>query len=208
MRPYPLLLTGALVAGLPLGSAADISPEANACIDELRARVGDVGGEVLGEEFSEAATMVRLRDAEGNAYECLVWSGPEIAGFRQVGGEGPMSDDGGGAMDGAGPPSTTQQVRFEPGSIGTSVAGVLGPDASARYLLGAQEGQLLSVQVEHRGGPRLDYRILNPDGSVLLDRISTAQPYRGELWQSGDHTVELLNPQGNDGEYVVTFTIE
>ena len=66
-----LFLTLAITA---TPTVADISDEANACIDELRSRVGDVGGEVLGQEFSEAAIMVRLRDANGGVYECLVWS--------------------------------------------------------------------------------------------------------------------------------------
>ena len=89
------------LATMATPTVADISPEADACIGELRSRVGDVGGEVLGQEFSEAAIMVRLRDANGGVYECLVWSGPEIAEFRKVSGEGAMADDGGGAMAGA-----------------------------------------------------------------------------------------------------------
>ena len=50
---------------VPLPALADISDEANACIDELNSRFGNVGGEVLNQEFSEAAIMVRLRDGNG-----------------------------------------------------------------------------------------------------------------------------------------------
>ena len=71
----------------PATAFADISEEANACIDELISRYGNVGGEVLGQEFSEAAIMVRLRDGNGTEYECIVWSGPEVAELRSVNGE-------------------------------------------------------------------------------------------------------------------------
>lgn len=184
-------------------SVADVSPEAEACIDELRNRVGNVGGEVLEQEFSEAATMVRLRDANGGVYECLVWSGPEIADFRQV--DGADADDGDGAMAGvSGSPvvSGTQRVRFAAGTSGAAMSGTLNPDTSVSYLLGAADGQFLRVDVGSRGGA-LDYQIFNPDGSLLLDLISSDTPYQGQLWQSGDHIVEVVNA----GAQPVTFDI-
>ena len=189
---------------------ADISDEANACIDELISRVGNVGGEVLGQEFSEAAIMVRLRDANGSVYECLVWSGPEIADFRQVSGEGAMADDGGGAMAGAsGPPvvSGTERVQFAAGTSGAALSGTLSPNASVRYVLGAASGQFLRVDVSSREGA-LDYSILNPDGSFLLDPISSEKPYQGELWQSGDHVIEVINRSTGQASFDMGVGIE
>jgi len=191
-------------------TVADISDEANACIDELISRVGNVGGEVLGQEFSEAAIMVRLRDANGSVYECLVWSGPEIADFRQVSGEGAMADDGGGAMAGAsGPPvvSGTERVQFAAGTSGAALSGTLSPNASVRYVLGAASGQFLRVDVSSREGA-LDYSILNPDGSFLLDPISSEKPYQGELWQSGDHVIEVINRSTGQASFDMGVGIE
>ena len=191
-------------------TVADISDEANACIDELISRVGNVGGEVLGQEFSEAAIMVRLRDANGSVYECLVWSGPEIADFRQVNGEGAMADDGGGAMAGAsGPPvvSGTERVQFAAGTSGAALSGTLSPNASVRYVLGAASGQFLRVDVSSREGA-LDYSILNPDGSFLLDPISSEKPYQGELWQSGDHVIEVINRSTGQASFDMGVGIE
>ena len=37
------------------------------------------------------------------------------------------------------------------------------------------------------------YQIFNPDGSFLLDQMGAAQEYRGQLWQSGDHVIEVIN---------------
>ena len=189
---------------------ADISDEANACIDELISRVGNVGGGVLGQEISEAAIMVRLRDANGSVYECLVWSGPEIADFRQVSGEGAMADDGGGAMAGAsGPPvvSGTERVQFAAGTSGAALSGTLSPNASVRYVLGAASGQFLRVDVSSREGA-LDYSILNPDGSFLLDPISSEKPYQGELWQSGDHVIEVINRSTGQASFDMGVGIE
>ena len=196
---FPLLL-------VPLPAFADFSDEANACIDELISRFGNVGGEVLEQEFSEAAIMVRLRDGNGVEYECLVWSGPEVADLRPVSGEGDLADDGGGAMDGASAfvdtVSGDQRVQFNAGTSGTAMSGTLQPGTSVRYILGAGTGQFLYVTVGSQGGA-LGYQIVNPDGSALLDPISSDKPYQGELWQSGDHVVEVFN----DGAQPVTFDI-
>jgi len=191
---------------LPFPVLADVSDEANACIDELISRFGNVGGEVLGQEFSEAAIMVRLRDGEGVEYECIVWSGPEVADLRRVDGESGTANDGGGAMDGASAStemvSGEQQVKFAKGTSGAAMSGTLRPGTSVRYILGASDGQFLNVDVGSHGGA-LDYKIFNPDGSLLLDLISSDTPYQGQLWQSGDHVVEVINA----GAQPVTFDI-
>lgn len=200
----PLLLS-------PMPALADISDEANACIDELISRFGNVGGEVLGQESSEAAIMVRLRDGNGIEYECIVWSGPEVAELRRVGEDVDAADDGGGAMDGADSfadvVSGEQRVNFGAGESGTVLSGTLEPGTSVRYILGASDGQFLNVNVGSRGGA-LDYKIFNPDGSLLLDLISSDTPYRGQLWQSGDHVVEVVNASAQPVTFDTGFGID
>ena len=198
----PLLL-------FPVSAVADISDEANACIDELISRYGNVGGEVLGQEFSEAAIMVRLRDGNGATYECIVWSGPKVAELRRVEGESDTSDDGGGAMAGsdADVVSGEQRVSFDAGTSGTVMSGTLNSDTSVRYVLGANDGQFLNVDVGSHGGA-LDYAITNPDGSMLLDLISSDTPYRGQLWQSGDHVVEIRNAGAQPVSFDVGIGVE
>ncbi|CUH48955.1 hypothetical protein [Ruegeria atlantica] len=192
------------LAIFPAPAFSDISDEANACIDELVSRFGNVGGEVLDQEFSEAAIMVRLRDGSGVEYECIVWSGPEVADLRRVGESTDMADDGAGAMDGASAPTVSgdQVVKFNAGESGTAMSATLQPGASVRYILGANDGQFLNVDVGSHGGA-LDYKIFNPDGSLLLDLISSDTPYQGQLWQSGEHVVEVVNA----GTQPVTFDI-
>lgn len=99
-------------------------------------------------------------------------------------------------------------VRFEADATGAEMTGSLAPGESRRYALSARAGQDLYVRVAHRGGPRLDFQIFNPDGSFLLDMISTEREYRGELWQSGEHVVEVINRGGAPAEYSVIFGID
>ncbi|PRY22278.1 hypothetical protein CLV78_107202 [Aliiruegeria haliotis] len=181
-------------------AAADMSDEANACIDELRARYGDVGGEVLKQSGSEAGTLVVLRDGSGAEYECVVWSGPEVAELRRVDADGSGSSSGDGTSASAA--SGTQRIEFDAGTSGTAMTATLNQNTSVRYVLGANDGQFLNVDVGSHGGA-LDYKIENPDGSMLLDLISSDTPYKGQLWQSGDHVIEILNA----GAQPVTFDV-
>ena len=98
--------------------------------------------------------------------------------------------------------SGDQRVQFDAGASGAAMSATLQAGTSVRYLIGAADGQFLNVDVGSHGGA-LDYKIYNPDGSALLDLISSDTPYEGQLWQSGDHVVEVVNA----GAQPVTFDI-
>lgn len=98
-------------------------------------------------------------------------------------------------------------VTFDPGTSGAELTGSLAPGESRRYRLGARDGQDLYARVAPNEGA-LEYQIFNPDGSFLLDRISADQPYRGQLWQSGDHVVEVINRSNSTVSYHVIFGID
>lgn len=100
----------------------------------------------------------------------------------------------------------TVQVQFSSGSTGTELSGTVAPGGSVRYVLGAKNGQNLYVRVAPRNG-RLEYEIFNPDGSLLLELINTNREYRGQLWQSGDHVVEVVNRSGQSIDFNVIFGI-
>ena len=100
-----------------------------------------------------------------------------------------------------------ERVKFAAGTSGAVLRGVLGPGDSRRYALNARNGQFLKVEVAPQGQP-ISYQIFNPDRSFLLDQISTDLPYRGQLWQSGDHLVEVINRTSQTANYAVTFGIE
>lgn len=182
------------------------------CIDQIR-KVGGPdaagGGEVLSSEFSEAGTLVMLRDAGGTIWRCMGYSDGTVGDLSVA----QAADDGGGAM--AGSPgqveakgtTITERVRFKRGDTGAELTGTLPPGSSTRYVLGAKKGQNLYVRVAPRG-PSLEYQIFNPDGSFLLEMISSDREYRGELWQSGDHVIEVINRGTGKASYNAIFGID
>ena len=113
--------------------------------------------------------------------------------------------------DVARPPSVggTQTVRvsFPAGTTGTELTGSVAPGGSVRYVLGARNGQFLYARVAPRSG-HLEYEIFNPDNSFLLELISASQEYRGQLWQTGDHVIEVVNRGGQTIDFNVIFGIE
>jgi hypothetical protein len=188
--------------------AAEVGQDAvDGCIDRIRAVGGPdgQGGTVISTEYSEANSLVMFRDRGETVWRCLVSNDGVVAdlGVSQAG------DDGGGAMAGASGSggSGTERVAFATGTTGAELTGSLLPQESRRYILGARNGQFLYVRLA-ANGPSMTYVIYNPDGSVLLDEVSTAQEYRGQLWQSGDHIVEVYNMSNGAQSYRVIFGIE
>jgi hypothetical protein len=180
----------------------------DACIDQLRAVGGPDGasGTVLSSQFSEAETLVMLQDAGGTTWRCIAYKDGSIGDLAVV----DATDDGGGAMagsDSAASTTNTERVRFDAGTSGTEITASLTPGSSTRYVLGAKDGQFLYVRVAAQGKD-ISYQIFNPDNSFLLDQVSSAQEYRGQLWQSGDHVIEVINRGGSTSSYNVIFGIE
>ena len=102
---------------------------------------------------------------------------------------------------------TTERVRFARGSSGTEFTDTLNAGQSHRFVLGARNGQDLYVRIA-ANGPGLSYRILNPNHTALLDEVRADLEYRGQLWQSGDHVIEVINRGGSAQTYNVIIGIE
>lgn len=206
MKAFPGagLAVCALLAAAPAFAAEQEAIDG--CIDELRAVGGPDGqsGTVVSSEFSEAATLVILEDRGGTRWRCLAYSDGTVGELSVMS----AADDGGGAMAGAKEPGTdTVVVRFERGSSGAELRGRLTPGSSTRYVLGAKARQNLYVRVADNG-QGLSYQIFNPDQSFLLDQITAGREYRGELWQSGDHVVEVINRTNAPVDYSVIIGID
>ena len=194
-----LIFTMLSATGVSAPTMAGEQDAIDGCIDRLRSVGGPdarSGGEVLSSEFSEAATLVILRDGGGTVWRCLAYSDGTVAELAVS----QAADDGGGGGAMAGAPShsggepttTTQRLRFEAGTTGTELTATLSPGSSTRYILRAKEQQDLYVRVASQG-PGIYYQIFNPDNSFLLDQMTSDKEYRGQLWQSGDHVIEVIN---------------
>lgn len=107
----------------------------------------------------------------------------------------------------SGDTTSTVRVRFQAGTSGAELTGSLAPGESRRYILGASNGQFLYVRVAAQG-PGMSYQIFNPDNSFLLDQMTSDQEYRGQLWQSGDHVIEVINRGSSTASYNVIFGID
>lgn len=73
-------------------------------------------------------------------------------------------------------------------------------------MLGAKYGQMFYVTftLDHC---KAAYQIFNPDGSFLLDLIDARHPDQGQLWQSGNHVVDIVNRGSHSIGYRVKFSI-
>jgi hypothetical protein len=128
--------------------------------------------------------------------------------FLIEGSNDPSAGTGDGSSSGASGDSTsTVNVRFPSGSSGTELTGSLVPGESRRYVLGAASGQDLYVRIAARA-PDVYYQIFNPDNSFLLELSAADREYRGQLWQSGDHVIEVINRGGSTASYNVIFGID
>ncbi len=143
-----------------------------------------------------------FEDAGGTVWRCLVSNDGVVAELTVAN----ATDDAGGAMAGASG-SGDERVSFAAGTSGAELTGSLLPQDSQRYIFGARAGQTLYVRVA-ANGPDMSFVIYTPDGSVLLEDTSAAQEYRGELWQAGDHVVEVYNMANGTQSFNVIFGID
>ena len=118
-----------------------------------------------------------------------------------------------GAMAGAStasssaPETWTERVKFAHGKSSAEFEEQMFAGGAGRYVLGAKNGQFLEVDIR-AFGPDVYYRIISPDKSSLLDPIISDKPYKGQLWQSGDHVVEVINRGDKDVGFQIRISIE
>ena len=206
--------TSTLVAALAMGAMASSTPALageqdaiDGCIDQLRTVGGPDGrtGEVVRSEFSEAATEVILRDGGGTTWRCLAYSDGTVADLAVQN----AADDGEGAMAGAydegGSEESytgTEEIRFSRGQSSGEFNDGLTPGSSTRWTLRARDGQDLNVVVSAQGSG-ISYQIFNPDDSFRLEQTPASREYKGQLWQSGTHVIEVINR----GNRAVSYTL-
>jgi hypothetical protein len=215
-KSFVFRVSGLLVACATIGAISPAFADERAAVNGCVARLKTVGGPdarngitVVSSEFSQAGTLVILRDAGETTWRCLAYSDGKVGELSVAS----AADDGGGAMAGsqgdsrAEPTTATQRVQFAKGRNGATLSATLTPGSSIRYVLGAKKNQFLNVRVDARNSG-IEYQIFNPDRSFLLEQISSSKPYRGQLWQTGDHVVEVINRGNGNASISVTFNVQ
>lgn len=193
-----LLTNAAIASDNPDQSAID------ACIDKLAASdlASAPGGTVLNSSFSQAGTEVMLEDGGGTVWRCIAYADGTIGVLEEA------TEEQAEAARTAPQLSDFQEVvKFDAGSSGTTLTRRLEPGGAFQFILGAGEGQQLDISVTPRAG-KMYYTIRNPDGSILLEGTEAGTAYSGELVQSGDHIVEVVNETADELTYDISFEIE
>jgi len=101
-----------------------------------------------------------------------------------------------------------EEVRFPRGSTGTVLTGRLGSEEGIRYVLGANNGQSLRVSLRP-DNPYTYFMIYVPDGNILYESSQGGNEYAGQLYESGDHVVQVFykGEPGTFGSYDIAFEI-
>ena len=204
-----------LVAGLALFAGPALADEQAAidgCIAQLKKVGGPDGqsGQVVSSDFSEAGTLVMLRDAGGTVWKCIGYNDGTVGDMSVVEG----MDDGGGAMAGAADEgSKTTRVAFEAGNDNASKRGKVTGDGYHDYLLGARAGQEMSVSLITEG--TCYFNILPPgsNGEAIFIGSRDGNDAIGlKLPKDGDYTIRvyLMGDDKDSGQtvhYQLSMTI-
>jgi len=148
---------------------------------------------------------VKRTEAGGNMHK-YQWEHRNITVTFNGGGHSGSSHDQGYGHSSE-PGTTTQRVTMDSSGSGNEYSDSLAPGASKRYVLNARNRQDLYVRVAARG-PGLYYQIFNPDNTFLLEQMTPDREYRGELWQSGDHVIEVINRGNSHASYNVIIGLD
>lgn len=190
----PMFLTGVTTA------LADQQAAVDGCIDQIRTVGGPdaEGGEILNTDWSQAGYLITFRDRGGTIWECIAYDDGAVGDLRVA----DAADDGGGAMSGSEYASVSEQtieVHFQPGTSSANYSGSLGSGEAVRYSLGAGSSQNFYVDLTGNSSS-LNYIIYVPDGDILFESSQGGYTYSGQLYENGEHTVEVFY-NGNEGTY-------
>jgi len=101
-----------------------------------------------------------------------------------------------------------EPVQFEAGKDSAVVAGELGSEKAVRYVLGASEGQYLTVNLN--ADNKLTYfTVYDSGGDIVYESTQGGSEFYGQLARGGDTAVEVFykGEPGTNSRYEIAFTI-
>ena len=93
------------------------------------------------------------------------------------------------------------RIRFATGATSASVNGEVDGNTYQGYLLEAQAGQLMRVNLISSGNSAAYLTVVSPGGSPLARAQAGAQSFYGTLPESGDYTLQVSVPAGTPTTY-------
>ena len=167
-------------------------------------------GQILTATVEGAGVVMNLLRAnqegiDSAAYQTRSWTGqlPNREQYLiQVSGSGPYTLDVAVTPTSRPTQETTERVAFARGSNGTTVTGNLAPKQIRRYLLKAQQGQLVLAKVLQG---KVSLIAIAPDGERIGGTAANAKEWKGRLPADGDYVIEVSAAQPTD--YALSFEI-
>ncbi|SDF90299.1 hypothetical protein [Alloyangia pacifica] len=206
MKVLPLFLTAIALGQSASAEDALVQPVIDGCIDQLIARGGASrpGGQVIDSQYSEAGSMIFLQDADGRIWQCFGYRDGSVESLDLAGADAAEA-----ALARAGEKAAMapERIRFAPGTSGAELSRRLEAGGATQFVLGARAGQVLDLRVVPEGGA-MYYILRNPDNSILLTGTDAATPFRAELPQSGDVTVEVVSKESMPMAFDLIVTVE
>src|ERR1700748_1866201 len=100
---------------------------------------------------------------------------------------------------------TERRIHFERGRTTAAVKGAINYGHSDVYTLGARRGQTMSLHVAS-SNPQVVFSVTAPSGSPVEDAF-TVRDWSGELPESGDYTITLVNNRDRSGASAYTLEV-
>jgi hypothetical protein len=101
------------------------------------------------------------------------------------------------------PHDKPQRVKFARGRTTAVLKGSVNESKWKRYVLGAREGQTMSVHVASKKGT-VQFTIATPEPDILTD---PTDDYSGELPVSGDYEISVFTYEAKAQPYTLEVTI-
>ena len=206
MKTLPLALMALCLGHAARAEDPLVQPVIDGCIDRLIASgaATQPGGEVIDTMYSEAGTMVFLKDGDGRIWQCFGYRDGTVESLELADADAAEGAFARAAEKAAFAP---ERISFAPGTSGAALGGALEPGGAKQFVLGAQAGQVLDLRLDPKGGD-MYYILRNPDSSILLAGTDAAVPFKGPLPQSGDINLEVVNSQSTAQDFELVVTIE
>lgn len=97
-----------------------------------------------------------------------------------------------------------QRLRIPQGQTSVQATDSIGPDRIRRYVINAQQGQVMTIQLPNVSGPvALDVRF---PGGELIDDAANVLSWQGQLPLGGDYIIDVSSPE--NANYTLKVTIQ
>ncbi len=103
-------------------------------------------------------------------------------------------------------PSGPQRIQFAPGSTSVTVSGQLAPSGSNQYILYAQAGQTMTIDLAFTQGQAI-LVVWGADGNVLLSDHAEASHFQMNLPKTQDYNIQVKGSPTESTAFQMTVNI-